>query len=69
MMYKGEEIAKPLRKTMKKLAQVAHHEKHCAETRRGKLTDASDETHWGIVGQRRTAVRLTTDLDRRTIGS
>jgi hypothetical protein len=31
MTYKGEEIVKPLRKTMKKLAQVAHHEKHCAE--------------------------------------
>jgi hypothetical protein len=52
MMYKGEETVKPLRKTMKKLAQVAHHEKYCEETRRGKLISASDETHWGIVGQR-----------------
>jgi hypothetical protein len=36
---------------MKKLAQVAHHEKYCTETRRGKLADALEETHWGIVGQ------------------
>ena len=36
---------------MEKLAQVAHHEKYCEETRRGKLMSASDETHWGIVGQ------------------
>jgi hypothetical protein len=28
VMYKGEEAAKPLRKTMKKLAQIAHYEKY-----------------------------------------
>ena len=51
LMYKGEEVVKPMRKTMKKLAQIAHHEKYCNETRRGKLSKAADETHWGIVGQ------------------
>jgi len=29
MMFTGEEIVKPLRKTMKKLAQEAHNEKYC----------------------------------------
>ena len=51
MMYKGEEIVKPLRDTMKKLAEEAHNAKYCGETRQGKLVDASGETHWGIVGQ------------------
>jgi hypothetical protein len=51
MMYKGEEIIKPLRKTMKKLAQEIHNRKYCGETRHGRLEKAADETHWGIVGQ------------------
>ena len=51
MMYKGEEIIKPLRKTMKKLAQEIHNRKYCGETRNGRLEKAADETHWGIVGQ------------------
>jgi hypothetical protein len=45
MLYKGEEIVKPLRKTMKKLAQVAHREKYCEDTRRDKLRSATNETH------------------------
>ena len=36
---------------MQKLAQVAHHEKYCEDTRRGKLLNATNEKHWGIVGQ------------------
>jgi hypothetical protein len=51
MMYKGEEIIKPLRKTIKKLAQELHNKKYCGETRHGRLENAAEETHWGIVGQ------------------
>jgi hypothetical protein len=71
MMYKGEEIVKPSRKTMKKLAQVAHHEKCCYETRRGKLMRASDETHRGeskdnaTAEERWMAEHPTTGLGRR----
>ena len=46
MMYKGEEIIKPLRKTMKKLAQEVHNKKYCGETRHGRLENASEEL-WG----------------------
>ena len=51
LIYQGGETVKPLRKTRKNLAQTAHHEKYCKETRRGKLADAAEETHWGIVEQ------------------
>jgi hypothetical protein len=40
-----------LRKTIKKLAQEVHNKKYCGETRQGRLANASEETHWGIVGQ------------------
>jgi hypothetical protein len=36
---------------MKKLAEEAHNAKYCGETRQGKRVGASDEAHWGIVGQ------------------
>ena len=49
VMYKGEEAAKPLRKTMKKLAQIAHYEKYsdrlgkeigkCGRGNGGKIAD------------------------------
>jgi hypothetical protein len=32
---------------MQKLAQVAHREKYCEDTRRGKLLNATNEKHWG----------------------
>jgi hypothetical protein len=69
MMYQGEEIVKPPRKTMKELAQVAHHAKYCGETRRGKLMNASDEKYNATVDERRMAEHLTTRQDRRIIGS
>jgi hypothetical protein len=68
-MYKGEEIIKPLRKTMKKLAQELHNKKYCGETRHGRLENAAEEAHWGIVGQcngRKSDGGLSYDKARQT---
>ena len=45
LMYKGEEVVKPMRKTMKKLAQIAHHEKYCRRRPYGNRGSSETRTH------------------------
>jgi hypothetical protein len=47
--YSGEEIVKPLRRQMKKLARICHNEVYCSNTRDGALEEAAEETSWDII--------------------
>ena len=47
--YTGEEAAKPLRRQMKKLVRIRHHEIYYNTTRESALDEAAEETPWDII--------------------
>ena len=53
--YRGEEIAKPLRRQMKKLIRIRHNEIYWNTTRDGALDETAEEASWDIIAScRRT---------------
>jgi hypothetical protein len=53
--YRGEDIAKPIRRQMKRLVRIRHNEIYCNTTRDGALDEAAEETSCDIIAScRRT---------------